>query len=142
MTIYNPNHQEEKAFFRIGQKAIILNEYGEMLLLLRSQKSGNGGQWSLAGGGLEANEDPYQGLEREIREETQLAVTHIKPFTLFSYQSDKGESIVIIGYSCMVKKGEVILNWEHDQFKWVKRVEAFTMKLGSHARFLIERFES
>lgn len=42
---YDPNHVEEKVYARVGQKAIIVNIEGKMLVLQRSNKAGAGRKW-------------------------------------------------------------------------------------------------
>jgi mutator protein MutT len=139
MTSFDPNYFPTKAFAQIGQKAVIFNEKGEILLLLRSEKTGSGGKWSFAGGSLEDREDPIVGIQREISEETLLSIKDLRPYTVFSYTHTNGDFIVIIGYTCISKSTEVVLNWEHQEFKWVNVEEAKKMDLSDHARRLIEQ---
>lgn len=56
--------------FRVGVFATIQDEQGRVLLGQRR----NGDHWGQPGGGLEAGEAPWQGVVREVREETGLAV--------------------------------------------------------------------
>ena len=123
MSEYDPNFKPVKQYSIIAQKIIISNQENKILLLQRSEKSGRGGQWSLAGGGLDNGEDPTQGILREIEEEIQIVVTKPTPFYLKSrYNND--DSIVIVAYESKYKSGEVTLNWEHDGFEWVNKDEA------------------
>jgi mutator protein MutT len=139
MNTYDPNYIPTKSFYRIGQKAIISNEKNEILLLQRSDKAGAGGKWALAGGALEDTEDPIDGIKREIKEETELEVSNIKPFHLFSYTNDQ-DAIVIIGYYSKVTSENMVLNWEHDDFKWVTPEEALKQDLTEHAVKLITQY--
>lgn len=134
------NSEIIKTLALIGQKAILLNGEGKLLILQRSERSGQGGKWSLPGGALENREDPTEGVEREIFEETQLKVQDIRPFSLFSYTNERDEFVVIIGYTCLSKNQAVQLNWEHDAFKWVTKEEALRADLTEHAKLLITRF--
>ncbi len=139
MNDYDPNYIPKKTFYRVGQKAIISNDKDEILILQRSEKAGAGGKWALAGGALENAEDPIEGIKREIQEETQLEVSDIRPFHLFSYQKDD-DSIVIIGYICKAASEKIVLNWEHDDFKWVTAEEALKLDLTEHAIKLIKEY--
>lgn len=56
--------------FRIGVFATIQDEQGRVLLGQRR----DGDHWGQPGGGLEAGEVPWQGVAREVREETGLEV--------------------------------------------------------------------
>jgi 8-oxo-dGTP pyrophosphatase MutT (NUDIX family) len=64
----------EACFYRISVKGIVIDDYGRVLLT----KEDNG-KWEILGGGLEHNEDPIEGLKREIYEETGLKVTYVSP---------------------------------------------------------------
>ena len=54
----------------VGQKIVIRNKDGKILLLKRSATSFGPGNRDLPGGGLELNEDAMEALLREIKEET------------------------------------------------------------------------
>ncbi len=57
-------------FYRLSVKALILDETRTKFFVIQRQD----GKWELAGGGLEWNENPFDCLLREIKEETQLSV--------------------------------------------------------------------
>ncbi|MBP9819117.1 NUDIX domain-containing protein [Candidatus Woesebacteria bacterium] len=137
MNDYDPNFKPVKSYFIVGQKAIIRNESGYMLLLQRSEKSGAGGKWSLPGGALENGESHFSGIEREITEETSLQVEKLRPFTLRSYKNGE-DSVIIVGYECVAKTTEVTLNWEHTEYEWISKEDALKKDLTDDARFLIE----
>ena len=60
---------------RIVQKAVVLNDAGEVLMLRRSKTDTRRPmQWDLPGGLREENEELLAGVEREITEETGLSV--------------------------------------------------------------------
>ena len=54
-------------FFRANVGAVIVNDDGEALALERSDVAG---AWQLPQGGLDADEEPLDGVLREIHEET------------------------------------------------------------------------
>lgn len=58
-----PRHQ----FFRANVGAVIVNDSGEALALERCDVAG---AWQLPQGGLDADEEPLDGVLREIHEET------------------------------------------------------------------------
>src|SRR5271154_4328327 len=58
----------------IGVGAVILDEYGRVLLIRRATEPMKG-HWSLPGGLLELGETLIEGVKREIHEETGLIVT-------------------------------------------------------------------
>lgn len=62
--------------FTVSVAAIVTNERGEVLLLdhvLRPYSN-----WGIAGGFLEANEQPEDAIRREIREETGLELKNLQ----------------------------------------------------------------
>lgn len=140
MSDYDPNYIPKKTYALVGQKAIIQNSHKQILVLQRSEKSGAGGKWSLPGGGLEFKEDPYVGIEREIKEETQLEVESIKPFILRTYTTKENDFVLVVGYRCQTTSENVILNWEHDDYKWLAVEEALRLDLTEDGRFFIEYF--
>jgi putative (di)nucleoside polyphosphate hydrolase len=56
-------------YFRAGVGAVIANRDGRVLALERSDRPG---AWQLPQGGLEAGEEPLDGVYREVAEETGL----------------------------------------------------------------------
>lgn len=140
MSDYDPNYIPKKTYVLVGQKAIVLNNQKQILVLQRSEKSGAGGKWSLPGGGLELKEEPFVAIEREIKEETQLEVFNIKPFYLRSYTTKGNDFVLIVGYWCKSNNKNVTFNWEHDSFKWLTKEEALQLELTEDGRFFVEHF--
>lgn len=62
----------EPCYYRISVKGIVVDENGRFLLTREED-----GRWEMLGGGLDHNENPIVGLQREIYEETGLEVTHV-----------------------------------------------------------------
>ncbi len=58
--------------FLVGVTGIIFNDKNEVLLVKHTYR---GNSWSLPGGYLKGKEHPKEGLEREIKEETNLVVS-------------------------------------------------------------------
>ncbi len=142
MSDYDPNYIPTKTYALVGQKAILLNSKKQLLVLQRSEKSGAGGKWSLPGGALEDKEEPYAAIEREIKEETELVVTNIKPFYLRTYTTKEKDFVLIVGYQCNVIEEKITLNWEHDRFKWLSKEDALQLELTEDGRFFIEHFDN
>ena len=61
-----------EAFYRTSVKALIKNHEGKILLAKEEN-----GKWELLGGGLDHGENPKEGLQREVLEETGLKVHSI-----------------------------------------------------------------
>lgn len=138
---YDPNYIPKKSFALVGQKAIITNPDNKILVLQRSNESGSGSKWSLPGGALEHGESPTEAIKREIKEETTLLVKDVTPFHTISYLNSDGDFVVIVGYSCVIKSGEVNLNWEHNTFKWLYIKDALALDLTEDGKTLINEFD-
>lgn len=54
--------------------AVIVNEKGEILCALRSDKMSSPGMWEFPGGKIEPGETPEQSLKREIQEELDVEI--------------------------------------------------------------------
>jgi len=117
-----------KNYFLIGQKAIITDRRGRILLLRRSVQTPRPGGWDFAGGGLEAGEDPIKGIRREIKEETGLAVKKIVPLIVASRREGK-DSVLQIFYQARADSNKVKLSWEHDDYKWFSQSQALKLDL-------------
>jgi len=141
MSKYDPNFKSEKVYTIVGQKIIISNKNNEILLLQRSEKSGGGGKWSIPGGALENGENSEKGILREVEEETQITVNYPRPFYVRTYFNKSADFVVIIAYRAFYRGGQVILNWEHDQFKWVSKDAALSMNLTPDALDIIKRWQ-
>ena len=83
----------------ISLKAVVINNKGEVLILKRSDNDYNRPNGlDLVGGGLDENEDPTEGLIREISEETGLKVEEIKPIDVISMKENDGCFVVMIAF--------------------------------------------
>ena len=93
----------------------------KVLLIKRDENSNfGGGLWDIPGGKLEIGETPKESLIREVFEETSLDIEISKLFDINSRMGEKKEKqyITIIFLSNYLK-GEVKLNSESSDFKWV-----------------------
>lgn len=116
----------------IVQKAVIINEKGQILIVRRSGTDTRRPlQWDLPGGQLEEDEELMAGVEREIFEETALEVsgTHLV-FSKTEYRTWKGgneASVVFLLYASHYENGKVVLSSEHDMCEWKTIEEALPM---------------
>lgn len=90
---------------RIGVKAIIQNEAGETLLIKRSSKYDHlENQFDIPGGRINFGEEPLEGLQREIKEETNLDLKEIKRIIdISTVFKNEDKHIVRITYHCTIK---------------------------------------
>jgi ADP-ribose pyrophosphatase YjhB (NUDIX family) len=94
-----------KQAFTIGVFGIIRDEKNQVLLVLRQDYD----LWNLPGGGLEKGESPWQGVVREVREETGLDVEVVRLAGIYS-KPDRDE--VVFSFECKMVGGEIALNEE------------------------------
>ena len=100
-----------KAQFTIGVFALILDGQGRVLLCHRRDHD----LWNLPGGGLESGESPWDGVKREVKEETGLDVEVEK---LCGVYSKEGKDDLGFSFVCKVIGGELTLNEEADKLEY------------------------
>lgn len=102
------------------------DEDGTKVLLLR--RTGYlAGLWCQVAGGIEQGEKAWQTAIREVREETGIVLSELWSADILEqfYEVDKEcITLVPVFVSTVQKNTKVILNDEHDAYKWVKFEEA------------------
>ena len=128
---------EEKYLFSVPQKALI-EQNGKILIVKRSEKTKSyPGHWDFPGGKLEHGEEPEEGLVREVKEETSLAIKVGEP--LFSYLESKTAFAYIVVYKCNLLGGEIKLSHEHSEYKWVTKSELKELLIEPYLKKLFEK---
>lgn len=97
--------------FKIGVFGIVTNTEKEILLCLRNDYN----IWNLPGGKLEKGESPWQGVIREIKEETGLNTEIIRLVGIYS-KPNKDE--IVFCFECNILGGELTLNDEAKDIKY------------------------
>lgn len=100
-----------KAQFVIGVFGIIFDEQGRVLLAHRTDYD----LWNLPGGGLEIGETPWEGVIREIKEETGFNAEIIKLQGIYS-KPDKNE--IVFSFICKIIDGQITANQEADKIEY------------------------
>ena len=100
-----------KPQFIIGIFGIIFDEQKRVLLCHRRDYD----LWNLPGGTLENGESPWDGLKREVKEETGLEVEISKLAGVYS-KPDKNE--VVFSFVCKPVGGKMLLNDEADKIEF------------------------
>lgn len=91
----------------------------KILLLKRNENEIlAGGMWATPGGKSEKGSDCFINLKREVKEETQLEIQNIRFFSHDCWPR-KDDWVMGFFWLCEWKSGEVKLNHEHTDFKWV-----------------------
>lgn len=100
-----------KPQFTIGIFGIIFDEQKRVLLCHRHDYD----LWNLPGGTMENGESPWDGLKREVKEETGLEVEISKLAGVYS-KPDKNE--IVFSFVCKNIGGEITLNDEADKIEF------------------------
>jgi 8-oxo-dGTP diphosphatase len=123
------------------QKALVFHpEQRERFLALRRSPNdfARPNDWDLPGGNVLYGMLHEDSLRSEIKEETQLEVSEIKPIQLITkYDEDKPEEpyIIFAGHHCNATTPDVTISEEHTEYKWVTREEFYDLK---PAQFLVD----
>lgn len=103
---------EDHKLFNVNQNAIIQNKNGEVLILQKD------GKWMLPGGRLE-NEGWFDGLKREVREETGIEIFEMQE--IISVDISDSKETYIVTFLCQTEDvPNITLSHEHQQFAWLK----------------------
>ncbi len=97
--------------FTIGVFGIITDNEGRVLLCHRRDYD----LWNLPGGGVEADESPWDALVREIKEETGLEAEPVRLTGVYS-KPDKNE--IVLSFACQITGGEITLTDEADKIEY------------------------
>lgn len=129
---------------RFATKALIVND-GKVLLIKRSDKEEvYTGLWDIPGGRLKLGEPPHDGLKREAVEEIGIEVEIQKPWHVWDFTTDKGETQVIgITFICSIKPGAIKLSEEHTEYLWATLNEVTILPMDKYLRKeIIDYFET
>jgi len=105
-----------KAFIRFGKKILIIRESAAHVTNTQV------GKFDVIGGRVEPGENVINGLRREVKEECGLEISIGQPFFVNESRNEwHGEhwQIIRIFFDCTTSSEQIILNEEHDQFKWI-----------------------
>lgn len=119
--------------------ALIEDDQGRFLMV-RTHKWGH--RWGIPGGKIERGEGTEAALRREILEETGLEIETPR-FVMVqdcidSEEFQRPEHFLLLNYHARRRSGEVVLNDEAEEFRWVTAGEAAAMDLNRPTRVLLE----
>lgn len=108
---------------------VITNSLNQVLILTRKIDDFMGGIKELPSGNLESGETIYDGLVREIKEETNLDVKNIKAYiNNFDYLSSSGKKARQFNFLICVENDLNVKLTEHDQYDWISFDEISSQK--------------
>ena len=106
-----------KAFITYQNKILILKESNKY------QEGTNAGRYDVVGGRVKPGEKFDEGLIREIKEETGLAVKLGKPFFVNEWRPVvKDEQWQVVGtfFECEAETDQVVLSEDHEECIWIE----------------------
>jgi len=114
------NSTKKQNPFSIATKAFIIEKGKALLIKRRATDAHCAGVWDLPGGRVSFEENPVDGLKREVKEETGLEVEVDMPFGTKHYTRDDGQTVTGITFLCKLKKQnqKVVLSEEHTEYLW------------------------
>jgi phosphoglycolate phosphatase len=132
-----PSEESRPPVVTVG--ALIFRQAGEVLMI-RTHKWSN--LWGIPGGKVKWGETSEAALRREVREETNLDIADIR-FVLVqdcihSKEFYRDAHFVLLNYTCRCRgSGDVKLNEEGREFRWVSLEQAGKMPINAPTRKLL-----
>ncbi|MCA9379778.1 NUDIX domain-containing protein [Candidatus Dojkabacteria bacterium] len=115
-----------------GQKALIINDAGKILIIKRDKELIYIEKWDVPGGKLDNDETLIEALTREIKEEVGLELHKIIcTLTSSKFEGKLSGNLTIYRniYLCRAD-GEIKLSSEHSEYKWVSPGDLTNFEFG------------
>ncbi len=123
------NKAKQDGIEKIVVGGVITNQNNEVLILRRKSDDFMGGIDELPSGKLELEETIFNGLIREIKEETNLDVDKILGYIdFFDYISGSGKKSRQYNFWVKTKSTSDIKLTEHDEYKWLSLQDCLNNK--------------
>lgn len=116
---------------------IIQNTNGQVFISRRHAHLHQGNKWEFPGGKVEAGEDVYQALCRELKEECNIDIQAAAPFTVISY--DYPDKQVLLDVWLVTAFTGQPQQREGQEWCWVERHELAAYPFPSANEPIIER---
>lgn len=104
--------------FGVATKAVVKNNEGKYLILMKSSKEDiNPNTYDIPGGRINFGEKLEEAVVREVKEETGLEVRPKRVFDVWTFTKEDFQ-LVGINFLCELAGGELKLSEEHDSTNW------------------------
>ena len=106
--------------FRNSAKGFIVRNNKLLILKRSSDEVHKANIWEIPGGRLELGEDPFEGLKREVKEETNVDIEVLHPIKVRHFVREDGKTITMLIFLCKALNENVKISEEHSDFDWVE----------------------
>lgn len=106
-------------------KLVVVNRRGRILTMRRSKGAPRRPwTWDFPGGVVEYGEQPLESTLREAAEEAGLEfnANEVKIIGVYSHSRSE-EQAAIVFYRAKYNDADVVLSYEHDEYRWVTKEE-------------------
>lgn len=115
---------------------IVMNEQGQVLIAQRPANKYKPGLWEFPGGKIEENENVFQALQRELKEEIAIQVISAEPWLQIQY--DYGDRQVLLDtWKVTAFEGEPF-GAEGQPVRWVKIEELSQFEFPAGNKGILE----
>lgn len=134
-----------EATFQLGQKALILNERDEVLIVgMRKRNNPDVISWDLPGGRVDEDESNLiDALNREMQEELCVSVAVHDLLTLSIAKSGPNDrlNILLAVYRCSIISGEPKPSNEILEYKWIHINELGSMPTSRYEQSTVDKIK-
>ncbi len=109
---------------------------GEILIAERAAHKHQGGCWEFPGGKVEAGENAFFALQRELKEELDIEIVHAEPWLKIPYQYSD-QSVLLDTWIVKEFTGEA-RGMEGQPIRWVEPLELNQLKFPDANEMLID----
>lgn len=136
----DPTPEQLQNYF-VAAKAIVYDDDGNMLTMLRGATAPtNPLSWDLPGGILEYGEGLEECIERETLEETGITLDSIRVLHAIARMNSIGEFWTTVYYTAHARTHEVMISWEHDEYKWLSPDQFLQLEASQRIKETVEKF--
>jgi 8-oxo-dGTP diphosphatase len=130
----------------VGAKALVARPDEKVLIVRESaayEEGTNTGFWDVVGGRIESEEPLFDGLRREILEESGLEVVVGEVvYVAEGFPVIKGEKVHVIRvyFCCRCEASSVCLSTDHDKYEWIDPADSGLYKMPNDVTEAFEKY--